>query len=457
MANLASYRQRTYTRVDDERTDRALRVTGTIPTALRGSFVQNSPNPRFEPNGLYHWFDGDGMVHGIHFADGGASYRNRYIRTAALSADEAAGKSITAGILEPFEGGRPDKNTANTDLIAHNGKLLALWWLSGEPYALSVPNLETIGIEAFGQPEPFNMAAHAKVDPRTGELVFFDYSPYGDPFLRYGTVSATGQLTHAHTVPLDRPALLHDCAITQNYTVLLDLPLMWDPKALGAGTRRVAFERNAPARFGIADRQGTEVRWFSTGACYMYHTVNAWEEGDEVVITGCRIEDPIPRVPHEKELHIPRLFFLRLEPYLHQWRLNLATGEVQERQLDDRCTEFPRMDDRFLGQRSRYAFHPRVAPEPTLLFDACVRYDLERGTAIHHAYGAGRFGGETVFAPRPGGTEEGDGWVLTFVTDRRSETSDVVLLDAGTMTEVARVHLPRRVPTGFHAEWIAHP
>ena len=283
MANLASYRQNTYARVDDERTDVDLQVTGEIPRALRGSFVQNSPNPRFEPNGLYHWFDGDGMVHGLHFEDGKATYRNRYVRTAALQADEAAGASTTVGILEPFGSGRPDKNTANTDLIAHNGKLLALWWLSGEPYALSVPELETLGAEDFAGTLSCSVAAHAKVDPRTGELVFFDYSPYGDAFIRYGTVSAEGRVIHAHTLPLDRPSLLHDCAITEHYTVLLDFPLIWDPEALAAGKRKVRFDTSEPARFGIADRNGTEVRWFSLGGCYMYHTVNAWEEGDEVI------------------------------------------------------------------------------------------------------------------------------------------------------------------------------
>ena len=457
MANLASYAAGTYARVDDERTDLDLRVTGELPRQLRGSFVQNSPNPRFEPNGLYHWFDGDGMVHGIHFADGKASYRNRYIRTQALAADEAAGHSTTRGILEPFDGGRPDKNTANTDLIAHNGKLLALWWLSGEPYALSVPELETLGVEDFKGTLHGNVSAHAKVDPRTGELVFFDYSPYGDqPFIRYGTVSAAGELTHSHTLELDRPSLLHDCAITEHYTILLDFPLIWDPAALKAGKRRVRFDVDQPARFGIAARNGADVRWFSVGGCYMYHTVNAWEEGDEVVVVGCRISDPIPRVPHENELHIPRLFFLRLEPYLHEWRFNLVTGEVKDRRLDDARTEFPRMNDKFLGTKSRYAFHPRVAAEPTLLFDAAIRYDLDGGTDIHREYGADRFGGETVFAPREGATEEDDGWVLTFVTDRREGTSEVVVLDGRELTEVARVHLPRRVPTGFHAEWIAH-
>jgi len=456
MANLASYSKRTYARVDDERTDLNLKVTGEIPAELRGSFVQNSPNPRFEPNGLYHWFDGDGMVHGIHFADGKAAYRNRYIRTEALLADEAAGHSTTAGILEPFESGRPDKNTANTDLIAHNGKLLALWWLSGEPYAVSVPELETLGAEDFGGTLNCNVSAHAKVDPRTGELVFFDYSPYGEAFIRYGTVSADGKLTHSHKISLDRPSLLHDCAITENYTILLDFPLIWDPVALAHGKRRVRFDTAEPARFGIAQRNGTEVRWFSIGGCYMYHTVNAWEEGDEIVVIGCRIADPIPRVPHDKELDIPRLFFLRLEPYLHEWRFNLVTGEVRDRQLDDARSEFPRMNDKRLGQKSSFAFHPRVAAEPTLLFDAAIRYDLDAGTSVHREYGPERFGGETVFAPREGAADEDDGWVLTFVTDRREATSDVVILDGRDLHEVARVHLPRRVPTGFHAEWMAH-
>lgn len=461
LTNLMSYIEGPYAPVPDETAADDLEVIGQIPRELRGSFVQNNPNPRFQPRGLYHWFDGDGMVHGVHLADGRASYRNRWIRTAGLAADEAAGEALTRGILEPFEPGdpHPDKDTANTDLIVHSGKLLALWWLGGQPMHLSNPGLETVGPEDFNGTLRCGVAAHPKVDPRTGELIFFDYSVYRRPYLRYGVADAEGRVVHQVDVDIPEPSLFHDIAITENYTVLMDLPMTWDAAKIAQGKRRVRFHRDRPARFGIVPRRGASVRWFEAPACYSYHTVNAWEEVNErgeacVVLLGCRIEDPIPRLPHDREPTIPRLYFLRLHPFYHRWRFNLDTGAVTEEPLDDAPTEFPRMNDERLGLKTRYSYHPRIAPQPTLMFDGCIKYDLEGATQAH-TWGEHCVGGETVFAPRPGGTDEDDGWVMTYVSDRREGTSELVILDARDVSAgpVARVKVPRRVPIGFHAQW----
>ncbi len=461
LVNVDAYRQGVYAPVDREVTARELPVEGTLPPALHGLFAQNNPNPRFEPPGFYHWFDGDGMVHGVWFEDGRATYRNRWIETRGLAQDLAAGRAETRGILEPFTPGdsRPDKDTANTDLVWHGGKLLALWWLGGDPVALSVPELETLAVEDFAGTLGCGVAAHPKVDPRTGEMIFMDYCPYAEPHLGVGVVSPQGRVTLQQPIPVPGPSLFHDLAITPDHTILMDLPMVWDPRKLAEGKRRVRFQRDQPARFGVLPRHGGDVRWFEASTCYSYHTVNAYEERDGhqntvVVLTGCRIEDPIPTRPHTDEPHIPRLAFLRLEPYLHEWRFNLGTGAVSERRLGDAPTEFPRMDDRFLGVATRLSWHPRVAREPTLLFDGCVRYDLGGGETREHVYGPGVVGGETVFAPRPGGSAEGDGWVLVYENDRREGTSALLVLDAETLDFVARVRLPARVPVGFHAHWV---
>ena len=151
MNDLNAYIEGIYEPVTDERTDAELKVVGEIPRDLSGAYVQNNPNPQYKPQGLYHWFDGDGMVHGVQLFKGKAIYRNRYIHTAAFQQEREAGRPLWDGILNPFEPAleRPDKDTANTDLIMHNGKLLALWWLSGQPYALDPVTLETLGPENF--------------------------------------------------------------------------------------------------------------------------------------------------------------------------------------------------------------------------------------------------------------------------------------------------------------------
>ena len=460
LTNLNSYLEGPYAPVRDERTDLDLKVTGAIPDEISGLYLQNNPNPRHAPVGAYHWFDGDGMVHGVHLQGGRASYRNRWIQTAGLAADDAAGRSLTPGILMPFDPANPapDKNTANTDLVYWNGRVLALWWLGGAPYQLSIPGLDTVGPTDLGGTLTCGMAAHPKVDPVTGELIFFDYDVYRSPHLTVAVANAEGQVTHCNPINVTGPSLFHDIAITANHTVLMDFPMTWRRDALAAGKRRVAFDPEAPARFGILPRYGTDadVRWFEAPACYCYHTTNAWEEerpdGTVVHLLACRIDNPVPRLPHDAEPTIPRLYFLRMNPFLTHWTFHLGTGAVTEEQLDDTPTEFQRTNNDLLGRYSRYGYHPRIAKEPTLLFDGCLKYDLE-GPSMSHDYGAGCVGGETVFVPRAGGTEQDDGWVMTYVTDRREGSSELRILDARDLSTTARVHLPRRVPVGFHAHW----
>ena len=461
---LLAYIQDVYAPVSDERSDHNLRVIGEIPKDISGSYVQNNPNPQFPPEGMYHWFDGDGMIHGVHLEEGKATYRNRYVQTKGFQEEKNAQQNLWRGILEPFSPDSErsyDKDTANTDLIFHNGQLLATWWLSGQPYAIDPVTLETKRAETFaGTLTGSTLAAHPKVDPRTGELIFFGYNPYQQPYLTAGVVSNDGIVTHKANLSSSLPSLFHDIAITANYTVFLDLPMYWDVEKLKQGKRRVRFDRDRPSRFGVMPRydNGEKCQWFELPSCYIYHTINAHEEYNEkgeriVVMYACRIEDPLPYLDQSKEPDIPRLFFLRLHPYLYVFRFNLDTGEADQEQLDDVPTEFPRANDRLLGQKSRWAYHPRVAKESTLLFDGFIKYDLSTGKGLHTEYGKGRIGGETVFVPRPSQKTEDDGYVMTYVRDRILERSELVIYDAQSLDLCAQVIIPRRVPFGFHAEF----
>ncbi|MEO7330142.1 MAG: carotenoid oxygenase family protein [Minicystis sp.] len=455
------YLQGNYAPVHSEIAADALEVVGEIPRDLAGVFVRNSSNPRFLPEGRYHWFDGDGMIHAIHFEDGKARYRNRWIRTKAFLAEEEAGHALWKGVTERPDftnPGGPFKDTANTDLVYHAGRLLALWWLGGEPYVVHLPDLETSGIETYGG-KLKTLSAHPKVDPRTGEMMFFDYKPF-PPYLTYGVISASGELVHRTDIDLPGPRLQHDMAITERYSILLDMSMMWDPELLAQGKTRVRFFRDKPARFGVLPRlgQGHEIRWFESSAFYMYHTVNAWEEGEKIVILGCKIENPLADDPQNPQgrREAPSIGFLRLDPCYCRWTLDLVTGKVTEERLDDAIAEFPRMDNRALGRKSRYSYHARLAAAATMRFDAVIKYDADTGQQVTHEYAKGSFGGETPFAPRVGGTGEDDGYLLTFVADEQSGASEMHVLDARALDRgpVARVKIPQRVPTGYHTYWV---
>lgn len=452
------YLELEHTPVTRELHGEALPMSGEIPKDLAGLYVRNSPNPQFSPMGKYHWFDGDGMIHGLRLGDGKATYMNRWVETRGFAAEREAKKALYTGILEPVRAeamglpGGPIKDTANTDLVFHQGRLYALWWLSGTPYEISTKDLSTIGRQKFGGKLTGGFSAHPKVDPRTGELVFFDHSMVRTPHLRYGVVSKEGELVRYEAIDIPEPHILHDMALTENYSILLDFPMGWDKARLAQGKMRIGFDRGTPSRFGILPRLGhaADVRWFEAEPCYMYHTINAYEEGSEVVLIGCRVKDPIPE-KQDTSGDVARLDSIELVPHLYEWRFDLETGKTKERKLDDMVTEFPRINDAIQGKKARYSYNPRVAKGSALKFDALVKYDLGSLAKTTWEPPKDTYVGEPSFAPRAGGKDEDDGYLVSFGTSARDDASYAYVLDAKTMTEVARLALPHRIPLGFHS------
>ncbi len=441
--------------VRQEITAQTLQVIGELPPDLSGMFLRNGPNPQYSPLGQYHWFDGDGMLHGVRIHNGQAEFRNRYIRTKGWQIEHETGKAIWSGLLEPPQMDNPDgstKNTANTALVWHAGTMLATWE-GGAPHAIDVPTLDTIGKYTYDGNLASVFTAHPKIDPITGEMMFFGYS-FTPPYLQYSVVSSTGELLR--TVPIEIPmaVMMHDFAITENYTIFMDLPLTFSQSRMQRGEPLLMFESDKPSRFGIVPRHGdnNDIRWFESLACYVFHTLNAYEEGDEVVLIACRLNSTNVLMSEDSASALEDS-----TPRLHQWRFNLNTGTISETRLDSVASDFPRVNENFLGRANRYGYTGRMIQSSMPLFDGIVKYDLNTGKSQTHEFGSGRYGGEAVFAPHPDGKDEDDGWLITFVRDRHSETSELVIVNAKDVTSepVARVLIPQRVPYGFHGAWIS--
>ncbi|BDI19509.1 carotenoid cleavage dioxygenase [Nostoc cf. commune SO-36] len=450
------YLDRNFAPVHEEITTDKLSVIGELPLELSGMFIRNGPNPQWKPIGQYHWFDGDGMLHGVQISNGVATYRNRYVQTAGWKKEREAGKAFWSGFLEPPQMDNPHgpgKNTANTALVWHAGKMLALNE-GGKPHAIKLPELDTIGEYTYNGKLVSAFTAHPKVDPVTGEMIFFGYSPIVPPYLQYSVVSAQEELLR--TVPIDLPigVMMHDFAITENYTIFMDLPLTFNLKRAQRGEPVMMFERDRSSRFGIVPRHGdnSNIRWFESSPCYVFHTLNAYEEGDEVVLIACRLSSTNLLISSDSQpdpdADIPRLY---------RWRFNLSTGTVHEEMLDDVVSEFPRVNENLLGRQTRYGYTNKIKYTPVPLFESIIKYDFSSGKSQIHQHGRGRYGSEALFAPRPGATAEDDGWLLTFVYDESSNTSELVVVNAQDITAepVARVIIPQRVPYGFHGTWVA--
>jgi carotenoid cleavage dioxygenase len=436
-------------------------IFGKLPVDIDGIYVRNGPNPQFSPIGRYHYFDGDGMVHAVHFSNGRATYRNRYVRTAEYVRESGAGRALWSGIIEPFTqnppGDRRERNAANTDVLFHHGNLLATWYRASKPQALDPLTLASRGEDDFHGTLQGEVSAHAKVDEHSEELMFFDYG-INSPFLRYGVVDPSGRVGHFTTLDIPAPRLPHDMAITEHHSILMDLPLYNDPAAAQAGRFRLFFDRELPARFAVLPRHGSgdQARWFEAAPAYIYHVVNAWEEGQTIVMVVCRVTKPTPVTDHGHPL-AQLLAYMRPEAQLHKYRFDLGDGTCRERPLDDVNTEFPAIHQGRTGRPSRWSYNMRLKVDQTLLFDALLRYDLETGSTAKHEFGPGRYGSEVVFIPRDGATAEDDGYLSMYCYDAASDRSEVWIYEAADIEAgpICMLQVPVRVPLGFHATWIS--
>ncbi len=426
--------QGNYAPVADELTEFDLPVEGAIPAELDGWYLRNGPNPRTAPK---HWFAGDGMIHGVRIEGGRAAwYRNRWVRTESF--------------VETFPLYNPDgtrnlhASVANTHVVNHAGKTLALVE-SSLPYEIT-NDLDTVGAYDFGGKLIDSMTAHPKICPTTGELHFFGYGNIFEPHVTYHRAAANGELDINR--PLDVPALtmMHDFALTAEHVIFMDLPIVFDLDIMTEGKRDMPYrwDDDYGARFGVMRRDDPygEVRWFDIEPCYVFHVANAYDDGNSIVLQAIRYP----------ELWRDNSGF-EADGVLWDWRIDLKTGAVGERQLDDRAVELPRIDDRLVGLRARYAVS--VGDE------SLVRHDLDSGDAVEHRFGTEQSPGqpgEAVFVPSTlGAADESSGWYMGYVYDPARNGSDLIIIDASDFAAapVARIQLPQRVPHGFHGNWIS--
>ena len=437
-----------------------LQVIGELPADLNGMLVRNGPNPLFPTGANYHLFDGDGMLHGVRLQDGRASYANRFVRTASLAREVSSGRSYGIGMRDGVRAltrlavdtlanrGADISNKANTSVVWHNNKLLALWE-AGLPHEIRPEASSTVGPYDFDRAWLHAVRAHPKVDAATSEMLLFGYT-FLPSSIQYGVLSRNGQLLHSTSVRLPRAVMMHDFAITRNYTIFLDLPLTISAARPLLGRPMISYRPECGARFGILPRyaKGSGIKWFDVDPCYVFHVLNAFEQGDEVVVYGCRF----PQAPRIMGPDKPARDRLQLDAVMYCWRFNRRTGEVHEGPIDDLPVEFPRVDDMLIGSDARYGYATSFSLERATL----AKYDLDRHASQLHELGSGCVAGEGVFVEREDRRAEDEGYLLAFVHDKREERSELRVIDCRNFDgpPVARVLMPRRVPAGFHATWV---
>ncbi len=440
--------------VAEERTLTGLAVTGKIPLELSGRYVRIGPNPfRPDPRG-HHWFVGDGMVHGVRLQDGEASwYRNRYIRSRTL---EAAGGHAAA----PGPRLSPDFDTVNTNVIAHAGRTYGLVEAGSFPVELS-DELESIAYSDLGGTLRVPFTAHPHEDPLTGDLHAITYNGRTLDTVWYLRVSAGGKVAREVPIPVQHGPSIHDCAITATYVLVFDLPVTLSMQALVGGARfPYRWNPDHKARVGLLPRNGTadDIVWCDVTPAYAFHVANSFDTADgKVVVDLCAYETMFaPGAPESADG--PAGKPLGLE----RWTIDPLARTVSRETIDSTAQDFPRPDERFFGQPYRYAWSMGLAshdPDRFIGEAPIYAHDLRTGTRTTCDFGPGKVPGEFVFVPRAPDASEGEGWLMGYVIDVRTETTDLVILDARNIAlpPIAMVHIPCRIPTGFHGNWLPDP
>jgi carotenoid cleavage dioxygenase len=460
------YLQGAWTPLHEEVNASGLRVLeGSIPTDIDGVYLRNTQNPVYKSIGRYHPFDGDGMVHMIAFKDGQASYRNRFVATKGLRAEQEAGHRLWAGLMEdPKLSARPGwgahgsiKDASSTDVVVHAGKALTAYYQCGEGYRMDPFTLEQQGIPPWSPLD--GISAHMKVDESNGELLFFNYSKHA-PYMHYGVVDRHDRLVHYVPIPLPGPRLPHDMAFTEHYAILNDFPLYWDPELLKQGKHVVKFHPEQPSRFAIIPRRGqsSEIRWFEAAPTFVLHWLNAYEQGDEIILDGYFEDEPEPKnfdgAPKGYERMMSYLDQYKMGTHLHRWRFNLVTGTTTEQRLDGRILEFGMINQRYAARPYRYAYSAVQVPG-WFLFHGYVKHDLVTGESWEIRLPAGQYASEAPFAPRTDAKDEDDGYLVTFITNENTQRSEALLIDCKRFSEgpVCRIELPHKLCSGTHSCW----
>lgn len=433
-----------YAPVTEEISRYDLPVEGTIPLQLKGRYLRTGPNPINVVNrSSHHWFAGHGMVHGVELADGKALwYKNRWVMSPEMS--KLRGMEPVAAPPSPtaFDG------SGNTNVFQHAGRIFAVNELS-LPYELD-PSLDTVRREDFGGPLPAGMIAHPKWDRASGEMHTIAYH-FEAPYLRYHVVDAGGTLVRTQEIDVAGPVMAHDFAITETYAVFFDLPVVFNMEAaMGGHQLPYLWDQSYTPRIGFKSRHDdSPVTWCEVDACYVFHPLNAFDEGEHIII------DLVRHPSMFRECVVgPR----EGTPQLYRWMIDTRTGRVIEDCLDERGQEFPRTDDRVTGREHRYGYAISVNGENDDGYGGryVLKHDLSRGTAKEHDLGPGRHASEMVFIPETPKSDEDEGWLMGFVYDEHSATSSLVILDASNPRQpaLAIIGLPQRVPYGFHGNWI---
>ncbi|MBD2420428.1 carotenoid oxygenase family protein [Anabaena cylindrica FACHB-243] len=453
-------------------------IEGQIPPELQGTLFRNGPG-LLDVNGkrLHHPFDGDGMISRISFTKGRAHFCNRFVQTSGYLAEKKAKKILYRGVFGTQKPGGwlanafdfKIKNIANTNVIYWGGKLLALWE-AAEPHRLDPHTLETLEKEYFNgvlsTGEAFS--AHPRFDPSCKQdndapcLVNFSIKPGLSTTITIFELNPAGEIIRKQSHKVPGFCFIHDFVITPNYCIFFQNPVEFNPLPFALGIcsagQCIKLIKNKPTQIIVIPRiskaETPNFKILEAQSGFIFHHVNAFEVGDEIVIDSICYESLSEVEPNSDYRKTD--FDTNSPPQLWRFHLNLKENAVQRQLIDSRACEFPIIHPNNMGRKYRYLYigaaHNQTGNAP---LQAILKVDLESGDRQLWSAAPRGFVGEPIFVPRPNSQQEDDGWIIALVYDAEYHCSDVVILDAQDFLKgaVAKLHLKHHIPYGLHGSF----
>ncbi len=454
-----------------------LEVAGEIPAGIKGTLFRNG-NGRFVHQGVRydHLFDGDGMVTAFAFdGRGGVTYRNRYVRTREFVAEEEAGRMLYRSFGTNLPGGfarnflkMQFKNAANTSVVWHGGRLLALWE-GGWPHEIDPQTLATRSRFSYDgvlenkfswldqriTPElPFS--AHPKEHPATGLLYNFGTAAGTQQRLVLYQVQPDGEAAITHAIPMEALSFTHDFVLTEGGRQVFFLtPVAFDiwKAFLGLAPPVAVIRQNKQQAVRILVVDGDKIERYETDFCFAFHFTNGFETDAHTIVADALVMADFPGADATRD-------FLDGDdagtPVAHLMRFTIdrKTGAVTRERLSDHAAELPATHPDRTGRPYRYAWTVGAPPDaPHQLLTGINKIDThERRTQYLDLFPS--LPGEPLFVPRPGAAAEDDGWLLTLIFETEKTETQLRIYEAATLREVARAKLPHNIPLGFHGQFV---
>jgi all-trans-8'-apo-beta-carotenal 15,15'-oxygenase len=452
-------------------------IDGKIPRELHGTLYRNGPG-LFERDGLRKRciLDGDGMIQAFKIFDGHVHFQNKFVRTEKYMEESAAGKFIYAtwttqapgGVTANFLGGKI-KSQAGITAILRNGNLYAFDEFQ-QPYRLDPYTLQTRGLAWLGMLEnPKIISAHSKIDRKTGEWLFFGLEFGAKLILHIVILDKTDQLKRHQTLELPRNVYVHDFFVSDQH-IIINLPavdidildyilgrrsvlgsMSWKPEK---GNKILVFQRGSNAQ---PLQLETEPSW-------MWHSINAYEEGDEIIADFVGYENPdhlLGDNPALIAIMAGRKGQYNYPGEIRRYVINYKKKKIRQEILDEASYEFPFINLQHQCHRYRFAYFAKKNNKE-VFFTGIARVDLKNIRSETYEFGPGKFCSEPVFVQIPGymyssETGEEPGWLLTEVYDSWKQKTFLAIFRADHISEgpLSQAYLTHPIPLGFHGYW--HP